>query len=203
MSKGCSDRNGAGAAICGNPATACEGTIEECPLAKTKCPGKSPEEANEGIKKALEEQKKLLEKRKTELEKWDSSAQEDFKKWFGTTDEEARTTIQKRIDKVLEYNNNMTLDNFEAAEPPKDKEKNLYAYVYPFKDDKIYLGQSFCNSNFTGEDSKAGVLCHEMSHFLGTKDHVYGSSNAKKLAEKNSRKALENADNFEYYCEDV
>ena len=44
-----------------------------------------------------------------------------------------------------------------------------------------------------------------MSHFEdvgGTKDHVYGETDALQLATTDPAKALENADNFEYYLED-
>ena len=146
----------------------------------------------------------MLEARKAELDKWDQAAQDRFKKWFGTTDEAARKKMQDRVDKELALNNKLTLDNFHPAEPPKDKDATLFAYVYPDKDDKIYLGQQFCNAAVSGTDSKAGTLCHEMSHFdsvAGTKDVVYGSSNCEALAKKDSAKALQNADSFEYFCE--
>ena len=74
----------------------------------------------------------------------------------------------------------------------------------------------------TGEDSKAGALSHEMSHFIdigqtregmanadalfaeptgGTEDYIYGAGPARNLATRDPDKALRNADNFEYYIE--
>ena len=161
------------------------------------------DEADKAIKQALKDQREILEKKKGELEKWDDSAKADFEEWFGGTDEEARKEVTQRIDKILDLNKSFTEKNFKASENPK---KNVFGYVYPNKQDTIYLDHAFERASATGKDSRAGTLCHEMSHFKdygGTKDHVYGTENARRLAETDPKKALQNADNFEYYLEDA
>lgn len=58
----------------------------------------------------------------------------------------------------------------------------------------------------TGTDSRAGTLVHEMSHFnviANTDDHEYGQVAARRLARKNPNKAVNNADNYEYYAENT
>ena len=58
----------------------------------------------------------------------------------------------------------------------------------------------------TGTDSKGGTLVHEMSHFnavAATDDHAYGQSAAKSLATSNPTRALDNADNHEYFAENT
>jgi peptidyl-Lys metalloendopeptidase len=53
-------------------------------------------------------------------------------------------------------------------------------------------------------DNPLGVVVHELTHlFAATEDHVYGRTECKQLAISNHTEARENADNFEYYCEDV
>ncbi len=57
-----------------------------------------------------------------------------------------------------------------------------------------------------GTDSQSGTLIHEMSHFEnigGTMDHAYGLRNAKVLASQDPKRALYNADTFEYYLENA
>lgn len=56
-----------------------------------------------------------------------------------------------------------------------------------------------------GEDSVAGVLLHELSHNIcGTEDHEYSRADAEILGNAaDASKAWYNADNVEYFCEDV
>jgi peptidyl-Lys metalloendopeptidase len=83
-------------------------------------------------------------------------------------------------------------------------DRNTYAYVYPNQPYKIYLCGAFWSAPMTGTDSKGGTLVHEMSHFTvvaGTNDWVYGQSAAANLAKTNPTRALDNADNHEYFAE--
>ena len=84
--------------------------------------------------------------------------------------------------------------------------KSYYAYVYPTQPYKIYVCKAFWTAPMTGTDSKGGTLVHEMSHFnvtAGTNDWVYGQSGAKSLAISDPTKALNNADNHEYFAENT
>ncbi len=186
----------------GAPAVAA-GVQKSGTSSKSKCPGVSSEKAEKGIKDALSEQEKMLKERQKELKRWNKADQARFKKWFGSADEKSRKTMSEQVEKTLKKNQSFTTKNFEAAEPKHNK-PGLFGYVYPSQDDKIYLGEEFCKSPVTGTDSKAGTLCHEMSHYdsVGkTKDHVYGTKGSLALAKKNPSKAIENADSFQYWCE--
>jgi peptidyl-Lys metalloendopeptidase len=83
--------------------------------------------------------------------------------------------------------------------------QNYYAYVYPNQPYKIYLCQAFWSAPMTGRDSKAGTLVHEISHFYAvasTDDWAYGATAAHNLAVSQPSKAIDNADNHEYFAED-
>jgi peptidyl-Lys metalloendopeptidase len=83
---------------------------------------------------------------------------------------------------------------------------SYYAYVYPASPYKIYVCNAFWSAPNTGTDSKAGTLVHEMSHFnavAATDDHAYGQSAAKNLAISSPTRALDNADNHEYFAENT
>jgi peptidyl-Lys metalloendopeptidase len=55
----------------------------------------------------------------------------------------------------------------------------------------------------SGQDSKAGTLLHELSHFDGTGDFAYGPQASYDLAVWDPWTAASNADNYEYFYEDV
>lgn len=162
------------------------------------------EEANKILNQSLKEQQVMLVAKKQELEKWDSNSQANFKTWFGTTNESDKKIIEQRIDKTLDMSKNYDVDKFRPAPP---KYKDAYAVVNP--DDKehhINLGEPFWSAPTKGSDTKAGVLSHEMSHFNeigGTDDYAYGLDDSKELAKINPKKALNNADNFEFYLENA
>ncbi len=84
--------------------------------------------------------------------------------------------------------------------------QNYYAYVYPNQPYEIHLCKVFWLAPPTGTDSKAGTLIHEMSHFTvvaGTDDWAYGQSAAASLASSDPAKAVDNADNHEYFAENT
>jgi peptidyl-Lys metalloendopeptidase len=84
--------------------------------------------------------------------------------------------------------------------------QNYFAYVYPTRPYEIFVCKAFWNARNTGTDSRAGTLIHEMSHFnvvAGTDDHAYGQSAAKSLALTDPARALDNADNHEYFAENT
>jgi peptidyl-Lys metalloendopeptidase len=116
----------------------------------------------------------------------------------------ARNMILTRIDRELSLNKAFHLTQFVDASPSNP---STFAFVYP-NDTKhlVHLDQAFQSAPATGQDSKAGTLVHDMSHFTAigaTKDYVYGVAGARALAQTKPGRALRNADNFEYYVEGV
>jgi hypothetical protein len=177
------------------------------PLAKWRA------EKKDAIEKALATQRDMLEAKKKELKDWDDDAKSKFKRAFGTDDVEARDKISARIDRMLKVNKSMTVDNFKPADP---SEPGQFAYVYPTDTSHtVYLDVEFDGAPDNGQDSKPGALAHEMSHFNdigGTKDKfkdvnddeaIYGVTLSRKLANDSPNIAINHADSFEYYVEDV
>lgn len=83
-------------------------------------------------------------------------------------------------------------------------DSGTYAYVYPTQPYKVYLCGAFWSAPNTGTDSRAGTLIHETSHFnvvAGTDDWAYGQTAAHNLAVSNPTRAVDNADNHEYFAE--
>lgn len=120
--------------------------------------------------------------------------------WFGAFTTTRYNTVTSHFTAIRDafYNKGVTYDC--------GCKQNYYAYVYPNQPYKIYVCKVFWQAPMTGTDSKAGTLIHEMSHFnvvAGTDDYVYGQTGAKNLAISDPNKAVNNADNHEYFAENT
>lgn len=124
-----------------------------------------------------------------------------YKTWFGTYSSTNWNTAKSHFNAIK--------NAFATASVVVDcscTDSGTYAYVYPAQPYKIYVCGAFWNAPMTGTDSKGGTLVHEMSHFnviAGTDDWAYGQSAAKNLAISSPTKALDNADNHEYFAENT
>ena len=121
-----------------------------------------------------------------------------YSTWFGTFNTLRYSTATSHFNSIVS-----AMDTAKVTFDCGCK-KNYYAYVYPTKPYVIYLCKVFWQAPATGTDSKAGTLIHEMSHFntiASTDDYVYGQSGAKALAISDPQKAVNNADNHEYFAE--
>ena len=130
-----------------------------------------------------------------------STAGPRYTTWFGTPTTSLYNTVGDHFDAELAAFQNAAITFDCTCTDP------YYAYVYPNQPYTIYLcSPVYCDAPATGTDSKAGTLVHEMSHFTvvaGTNDNAYGQTACKKLALKNPRKAVDNADSHEYFAENT
>ena len=163
------------------------------------------------IEQAIAAQRQMLLDRKADIARWDDKAKGDFYLAFGDDTPEQTAMISARIDRELALNSTLTVDNFS---PPTTSNPNNFAYVHAADaSHTIFLDQKFWDAPLSGANSKAGTLCHEMSHFndIGAtedsfpdynhNDPVYGPTNSMMLATYHPALALQHADSFEYYCE--
>lgn len=87
----------------------------------------------------------------------------------------------------------------------------IYAYVYSDEYFVIHAGSEFFNAEDDGYNSKAGILIHELSHFIlvgntnggSYNQEVYGVEEAIQLAKDDPDFARNNADNYEYFAESL
>jgi len=128
-----------------------------------------------------------------------SSGTTRYTTWFGAYSSTRLKTARSHFTAI-----NSQLANKSIVVDCGCTDSGTYAYVYRTQPYKIYVCGAFWGAPNTGTDSKAGTLIHEMSHFnvvASTEDHAYGQSAAKSLARSNPTKALDNADNHEYFAE--
>ncbi len=77
-----------------------------------------------------------------------------------------------------------------------------YDYAYTF-DGAIYI--VLCSVYYTsGFEDKYETIVHEMTHATArTEDYEYGRTDCKKLAIDNPAKAVNNADNYAYFTDNL
>ena len=82
-------------------------------------------------------------------------------------------------------------------------EEGVYAYTY-HGGDTIYMCDAYISAKDTGYDSKMGITVHELSHAVGkTEDWIYGQYYCRLIAQYYTDFAIENADNYEYFTEQL
>jgi peptidyl-Lys metalloendopeptidase len=121
-----------------------------------------------------------------------------YKKWFGKWNEDRYKLVKSHYRKIDHDADDTTYDG--------DCDDDSYAYVYPDYPDHIWLCKAFWDAPTTGDDSQAGTIVHEQSHFTvngGTEDFAYGHEACKNLAEDHPGKAVMNADSHEYFAEKI
>ena len=125
-----------------------------------------------------------------------------YTSWFGAYTASRYGTAKQHfvaIDSAIDQNAGQVKINCGCNQ-------SYYAYVYPTRPYEIFVCRAFWSAPNTGTDSKAGTLIHEMSHFnvvAGTDDWAYGQTAARNLAGSDPTKALDNADNHEYFAENT
>ena len=121
-----------------------------------------------------------------------------YREWFGLYDATRYETVDGNYVAIADAFSNQTVSFFCDCTDP------YYAYVYSNRPYEIHLCSVFWDAPATGTDSKAGTLVHEMSHFdvvANTNDYAYGQTACRKLANKQPKKAIANADSHEYFAE--
>ncbi|MCS3457615.1 peptidyl-Lys metalloendopeptidase [Aeromonas sp. BIGb0405] len=130
----------------------------------------------------------------------DKPSGQRYRSWFGAYDASRWNQAEGHFSKVREAIEEKPL-TFDCG-----CKESYFAYVYADQPYKIYLCKSFWTAANTGTDSRGGTIIHELTHFnvvAGTDDLGYGQGNARNLASTDPVKALNNADNHEYFAENT
>ena len=133
------------------------------------------------------------------------TSSERYTTWFGKADEARQTKVTEGFKKIYDaFENRDVSFDCSTCKEDKDMYDSTYAYVHPNSQYEIYLCGAFWQSSTTGTDTQAGTLVHEVSHFTvvaNTTDHVYGQELSQKLAKESPEKAVNNAENYDYFAE--
>lgn len=125
------------------------------------------------------------------------SSNSDYKNWFGTFNTARHATVKKNFNASKNYIKNNALTYDLKMEDCDDE----YAYTY-YESDTIWLCTAFFSAPTSGQDSQFGTIIHELTHLTkDTDDTAYGTTACKALAKNKPAKAINNADNYEYFSE--
>jgi uncharacterized Zn-binding protein involved in type VI secretion len=132
------------------------------------------------------------------LIRWTARDRQHFKEWFGIDSEDAR---QVMLERTRDMRDKIRQVRFEQCDA------DAYAHTWPWGN-TIHLEKKFWTAKRMGPDldSRAGTVIHEASHFWGsgsTQDRGYGEGRARNLARNYPGWAMSNADNNEYFYEDI
>lgn len=124
-----------------------------------------------------------------------------YETWFGSPNAKRAEHVDKVIRTTHKYFGfaNATFDCKGA-----DCEDDVYAYVFPNdRTETVYL----CGAYWSAPVYEQGnTMTHELAHFSyigNTDDWSYGQSACKKLAINNPARAVDNSDNYSYFCEEA
>lgn len=130
-----------------------------------------------------------------------------YEKWFGVYEEINSVKVNNNFDLIFnEIKKQCTtyVMYHDIAYDNEGKPIDRYAHAY-FDDNKVYLYPAFWKkAGDTGENTKIGILIHEFSHIkCNTFDDVDKRNDALLLAKTNPTKAIQQANNYEFYFEDL
>jgi peptidyl-Lys metalloendopeptidase len=139
-----------------------------------------------------------------------------YARWFGTyapqNAEKVRSNLKSvvtaiRSGAVTAQCEPMGIDGCSAGE---------YAFVYAGEPYLMHLCPPFFNlphlaalepgTRRSENGTREGTIVHEISHFrivASTEDHCYSRRDCSDMARGNPRRAIENADSYQYFTEDV
>ena len=140
----------------------------------------------------------------------------DYQRWFGTYSqanaEQVRASLKSvvtalRGGAVTAQCDPVGADGCSAGE---------YAWVYADEPYLMHLCPSFFNlppltalrpgDRRSDNGTREGTIVHEISHFLhvaATDDHCYSRTECSRMAQNDARRAIDNADSYQYFTEDV
>ncbi len=123
--------------------------------------------------------------------------------WFGVYDATRYNTVSDHFNKIHDALANRQI-TFDCA--CDDKEPNVVAFIRRIEPYRIHLCDIFWMLNMTDNESMAGSIIHETSHFnetASTDDHAYGRSDVQNLAQRSPSQAIDNADSYQYFAENA
>lgn len=141
---------------------------------------------------------------------------EIFERWFGKHSPAAEEVVRANLKSIARGLRTGAVTARCARIDPQDCEVGTYAYVYGDEEYHLHICPAFFRQPFmsllrpgterSDNGSKAGTIVHEVSHFAvvaSTEDHCYSRFECEDMARRSPAKAIENADSYQYFVEDV
>lgn len=140
----------------------------------------------------------------------------EFETWFGKYTPAAAEDVRRNLKSIVAAIRSGTVTTTCETVEPAGCEQGFYAYVYDDEPYLIHICPAFfslpnmarlrpgqLSSNF---GTRAGTIIHEISHFkvvADTEDNCYARDVCADMAQTDQVSALNNADSYQYFAEDV
>ena len=140
----------------------------------------------------------------------------EYRRWFGkyspSNGEQVRANLKNIARAIRSGTVTGQCDDvgFDACE------SSTYAFVYVDEPYLIHLCPNFFRqptmaqlrpgTHRSDNGTRAGTIIHEISHFTTvarTEDECYSRSECGTMAEQDARRAVQNADSYQYFVEDI
>lgn len=199
-----------------NPGSMVHVTINTAPI----CENMTNKEFREIIRDILERAIPLTDVRIAALKACSPSERVRVQRWFGRSDESARTILLNGLPKVAAILRNLSPANFVRSGSDQDRATGCVPNPVGFEAEAAHvcapdtathtvsISPKFCTMRHwsTGADSRVSTVIHEVTHFLdtmATKDNKYTIAfTLRDWAQANSDLALNNADSVAGYIID-
>ena len=140
----------------------------------------------------------------------------EYTRWFGDYSPRNAETVRGTLKAVVSAIRGGAVTAQCDATGVEGCEGGTYAWVYAGAPYHMYLCPPFFQlpvlaalqpgSRRSDNGTREGTLVHELSHFSrvgATEDHCYSRSECADMASRDPRRAIENADSYQYFTEDV
>jgi peptidyl-Lys metalloendopeptidase len=124
-----------------------------------------------------------------------------YQTWFGAHTASRFSTVVSNLDQIVTTfeDSNIAYDCDGPACQP-----SWIAYVYLGGPLEVFLCSNFWSAGTTGFDTQWGTLVHEVSHEVAsTDDNAYGQTACQNLAVSDPDAAVDNADSYQLFAEEV
>jgi len=139
-----------------------------------------------------------------------------YERWFGKYAPRNAETVRRQMKSIVTGIRTGAVRGTCEAVGVEACESSTFAYVYGSEAYVIHFCPQFFEmpkmadlrpgTDRSDNGTRAGTIIHEISHFRivgGTDDHCYSRSDCAGLAERSASRAVDNADSYQYFAEDV
>lgn len=124
-----------------------------------------------------------------------------YQTWFGAHTASRFSTVVSNLDQIVTTFEDSDI-TYDCAGPLC--QASWIAYVFAGGDLEVFLCSGFWSAGTTGFDTQWGTLVHEVSHEVAsTDDNAYGQTACKNLAVNDPDAAIDNADSYQLFVEEV
>lgn len=140
----------------------------------------------------------------------------EYQRWFGKYTPRNADLVRARLKSIHAAIRSGRIEGVCINTGREACERGTFAFVYSDEPFRIYVCSEFFSmptmallrpgaaESDTG--SRAGTIIHEVSHYTivaGTEDHCYTRVECTLMARQDAPAAIENADSYQYFTEDV